>query len=286
MFTNTLSKLWLAVVHPQVRLPVDFPLSPKASGVLYLKSLICYIAGTFIPVLIFLGFAQYVVNYNPPLADWLFDKSRFYFVLAGFSAASFLCGFGAQLYFIRGQLRKQGNSLTRVLSLDRKNFGGSTLKLIGWGVGTFLVAALLQQGIAAVWPFQIQDKTAELLGDMHGISFAIMAVLAVIAPFFEEVIFRGFVYGSIRSALHKRLPAPGSNNYGSKAFTAEFVACFASALLFGLVHMNLAGLPLYVVTGMVFAEAYRRSGSLYVPIIGHFINNGLLMLLMIFSKSL
>ncbi|OYV27656.1 MAG: hypothetical protein B7W98_01320, partial [Parcubacteria group bacterium 20-58-5] len=48
----------------------------------------------------------------------------------------------------------------------------------------------------------------------------------------------------------------------------------------GLAHMNLAGLPLYVVSGMVFAEAYRRSGSLYVPMIGHFINNGVLMLLM------
>jgi len=100
------------------------------------------------------------------------------------------------------------------------------------------------------------------------------------------VIFRGFIYGSIRSALHKKLPAPDAANYGRKVFRADLIACFGSALLFGLVHMNLAGLPLYVVTGMVFAEAYRRSGSLSVPIIGHFINNGLLMLLMIFERSL
>lgn len=284
MFTNTLWKCWLAVVNPQVRLPADFPFSPKSSGKLYLKSLACYILGTVIPLGFFVAFTWYIDRYDPQLEMWLFAESRFYFVLAAFSALTFLTGFGAQLLYIRVQIHKQGKTMRDVLSLNRKHFGGSTLKLIGWGVATFLVAAILQQGIGAVWPFQLADPTADLINKMHGFSFAIMALLAVTAPIFEEVVFRGFVYGSIRTNLHKKLPPPSTPGYGRMVRRYDLIACFASALMFGLVHMNLAGLPLYVVTGMVFAEAYRRSGSLYVPIIGHFINNGLLMLLMMVLK--
>ena len=61
------------------------------------------------------------------------------------------------------------------------------------------------------------------------------------------------------------------------------MASFGSAVLFGLMHFNLAGLPLYVAIGMILAEVYRRSGSLWVSVIGHVLNNGLGVALMFYA---
>jgi membrane protease YdiL (CAAX protease family) len=284
MFKFSAKDIWRAIAYPKVRLPADFPFSPKDSGKLYFKSLACYLLGTLIPTGLFIGLSSYAIKYNLPLAERMFDGQNYFLLIAVFAVITFLTGFGAQLLYVRSQMHKQGRLMRDVLSLNSKNFEGSTLKLIGWGVGTCVVAAVLQQSIGAVWPFQIKDPTANLINSMHGLSFTLMALLAITGPIFEEIIFRGFLFGSIRTALHKRLPAPTAPDYAGKVFRYDLLASFGSALVFGLAHMNLAGLPLYVAIGMVFAEAYRRSGSLYVPIIGHFINNGAIIVLLLCMK--
>lgn len=282
MYGQFFKKIWLAIVSPKVRLPADFPFSAKTSVKLYLKSLVCYIAGTLVPVGLFMVFTDYVAHFNSALAEIIVDNNNFLLVMALLSVITFLSGFGAQFLYYRHQIHKQGRTMRDVLSLNTKNFGGSTLKLIGCGVGTCLIAMVLQQGIGAIWPFQIKDPTADLIGSMHGLSFGLMALLAIGAPLFEEVIFRGFLYSGIRTSLHKKLPAATAPDYARKVFRYDLIACFGSALMFGLMHMNLAGLPLYVAIGMVLAESYRRSGSLWVPIIGHFLNNGTLVVLMVY----
>jgi membrane protease YdiL (CAAX protease family) len=274
-------QIWRAIAYPKVRLPADFPFSPVSSGKLYLKSLVCYVIGTLVPTGLFIGLSTYAIKFNLPLADLMFADKNFYLLLAVFSVITFLSGFGAQFFYVRKQIHKQGRLMRDVLALNTKNFEGSTLKLIGWGVVTCIVAAVIQQAIGAIWPLPIKDPTADLINKMHGLSFAMMALLAVIGPIFEEIIFRGFLFGGLRTALHKRLPAPDAPGYATKLQRYDLLASFGSALVFGLAHMNLAGLVLYVAIGMVFAEAYRRSGSLYVPIIGHFLNNGAIVLLML-----
>jgi membrane protease YdiL (CAAX protease family) len=282
MYGQFFKKFWLAIVSPKVRLPADFPFSAKTSGMLYLKSLACYTAGTLVPVGLFMGFVEYVAHYNPALGATILDERNFLLTIALLSVVTFLSGFGAQFLYYRVQIHKQGRTMRDVLSLNTKNFGGSKLKLVGWGLVTCLIAMALEQGVGAIWPFQIKDPTADLINSMHGLSFGLMALLAIGAPLFEEVIFRGFLYSGIRTSLHKKLPAPTAPDYARKVFRYDLIACFGSALMFGLMHMNLAGLPLYVAIGMVLAESYRRSGSLWVPIIGHFLNNGTLVVLMVY----
>jgi membrane protease YdiL (CAAX protease family) len=276
MSTSAITRFVNAPGH----LPADFPFTPAASGKLYLKSLLCYLVGTLLPIGVFMAFCQYAVTYDLPLADALFAPDHFMLVMAVVSTITFLSGFGAQFLFVRRAIQRQNSTVSDVLSLNLKNYKGSKDMLWGWGMLTFFVAAVLEQVVAALLPFKITDSTAEIINGMHGLSFALMALLAVFAPVLEEIIFRGFVYGSLRTALHRRLPDLSATNYARRRLCFDLLAAFISALIFGLAHMNLAGLPLYVVSGMVFAEAYRRSGSLYVPMIGHFINNGILMLLM------
>jgi membrane protease YdiL (CAAX protease family) len=50
-------------------------------------------------------------------------------------------------------------------------------------------------------------------------------------------------------------------------------------------HMNLPALPFYMVLGAVYAEAYRRSGSLVVPIIAHGLNNSIIVAALLMAHS-
>ncbi len=80
------------------------------------------------------------------------------------------------------------------------------------------------------------------------------ASAVVLAPLFEEIVFRGVICKSL------------------SRFNKGFAVIF-SALLFAIAHLNLyQGIPVFGM-GIVFAFVYLRSGSLRVPILMHVINN-------------
>jgi membrane protease YdiL (CAAX protease family) len=281
-FTSLQRILW-----SQSRLPADFPLTPKAAGVVYGKSLLCYIIGSFAPVVLFFGFMYFAASYYPNFAVSIIGDGTSMMPIVVMSVISFLTGFGLQMLYVRSRLHKEGRTMRDVLALNRKNFGGSWALIFASGLLTFVIAAGLEQGFAAIWPFALEDKSGEFIGSLHGMGFTLMALLAVFGPFFEEVIFRGFLYNGLRTSLHARLAksglSEGSEAYARRIVRYDILAAFLSALMFGVAHFNPAGLPLYIISGMVFAEAYRRSGSLWVSIAGHFVNNGVLVLFMLFS---
>lgn len=80
-----------------------------------------------------------------------------------------------------------------------------------------------------------------------------------LAPFMEEVFFRGFLFGGLRG------------RWGMPR------AALGSALLFGLAHFaepsSLAILPAIGMIGALFAWGYYYTGSLYGPIVTHFVWN-------------
>lgn len=90
-----------------------------------------------------------------------------------------------------------------------------------------------------------------------------MILLVIVAPLVEEYMFRGVIFGMLRR------------------FGAGF-AILASGILFGLYHGNfLQALP-NTVTGILFAYAVHKTGSIYTSIAIHAFNNGMAGLGMIF----
>ncbi|MCH7565981.1 MAG: CPBP family intramembrane metalloprotease [Gemmatimonadetes bacterium] len=81
----------------------------------------------------------------------------------------------------------------------------------------------------------------------------------ILAPFIEEVFFRGFLFGGLQG----RWGVPR--------------AALGSGLIFGLAHFaepsSLAILPAIGMIGALFAWGYYYTGSLYVPIAAHFVWN-------------
>ncbi len=80
-----------------------------------------------------------------------------------------------------------------------------------------------------------------------------------LAPFMEEVFFRGFLFGGLRG------------RWGLLG------AAFASGLLFALPHYagvdSLSLLPAIGIIGMLFAWGYYYTGSLLAPVVAHFMFN-------------
>lgn len=79
--------------------------------------------------------------------------------------------------------------------------------------------------------------------------------LAVAPAFLEEIAFRGIVMQSLR-------------RFG------DIFALVASALIFGILHLNLIQMPYAFILGLCIGYFVMRTGSLWVGILVHLINNG------------
>jgi membrane protease YdiL (CAAX protease family) len=81
--------------------------------------------------------------------------------------------------------------------------------------------------------------------------------VVLIAPFSEELFFRGLLYRGLRG-LWTRLPA-----------------LIVSGICFGLLHLSLGVIVPFALIGVLFAWSNDQSGSLWTSIIAHGLVNGL-----------
>jgi hypothetical protein len=97
-----------------------------------------------------------------------------------------------------------------------------------------------------------------------GISLAIIVLLSVlVAPFAEEIFFRGFIFTGI------------GNRYG------YVWGALASALLFALAHGLLMSLVPIFILGLFLAWLYLRTHSIWTCVFTHFAYNSIALLFLI-----
>jgi membrane protease YdiL (CAAX protease family) len=103
----------------------------------------------------------------------------------------------------------------------------------------------------------VQD-VVRLLKEAKDPAVVLLMVVAavVVAPVCEEIIFRGYLYPS------------------AKRFAGRWAAALCSGLVFGAAHGSLAALLPLCLFGVVLAELYERTGSLWAPVAAHFFFNG------------
>lgn len=105
---------------------------------------------------------------------------------------------------------------------------------------------------------QLQQSVQLLMkSDDKGLILAMVFAAVIAAPIAEEVIFRGYIY-------------PVVKRYSDGWFAALF-----SASLFGAVHMNLLGFPMFVIIGLAMVVLYEKSGSIWPCIFCHMAFNGM-----------
>ena len=138
------------------------------------------------------------------------------------------------------------------------------LRPVSWksAAGWTLVALVVFLAFAVLWANLIEkpeQTTAEDLGvDESQLALIGAGVLFVVtAPIAEELFFRGFFYGSLRSGL------------------AVPWAALINGVVFGLIHAGsgLSAVPALILFGVILCLLREKTGSLYPCIALHSANN-------------
>jgi membrane protease YdiL (CAAX protease family) len=154
------------------------------------------------------------------------------------AGVGFLRGFGLRPE--RGGCR----SLARVAAL-----------LVGAGIAVDIVLGLISEvaGVPSHWTEWFDE---DLAWGGWGIVIASLLGTVVFAPVLEEIVFRGLLYGTLR----RRLGWP--------------LAAVLSALVFAAAHgYGVAGFGSVFASGVMWAVAYEKTGSVLPGMIAHAANN-------------
>ena len=110
----------------------------------------------------------------------------------------------------------------------------------------------------------------EFLTDFESIGHFILCllVIAVIPAIGEEFLFRGVLQNILRTAVKN-----------------PHIAIWISALIFSIFHNQFYGLVPRMLLGAIFGYLYYWSGSLLLSMLGHFINNGLTLILIFWAMN-
>jgi len=188
-------------------------------------------------------------------------------------ALIYLASVGIALAVIWYRLRSYRGSLWQMLGLRSGPWG----RLVGWGVagyGVFIFIlgvgwlVLRQIGVLGSLPAiaaQIRS-TADLIaqaGDPRAY-LVYFALICLIGPLVEEIIFRGFVYAGLRRMM------------------GMVPAVVLSAALFASIHLSApaGGMLMVGLIGAVLAYLYERTHSLLPSIVAHAVHNTLLFVLL------
>lgn len=132
---------------------------------------------------------------------------------------------------------------------------GTALPLTLLGIGFCYMANVVTSILQSNLSFLGEFKGGELDLPSGGFGFAFSVIAVAIFPaLLEEFLFRGAIMGSLLK------------------FGKPF-AIFTSAVFFGLIHGNLVQIPFAFMVGIILGYAVVESGSLWVGVLIHFINN-------------
>jgi uncharacterized protein len=153
------------------------------------------------------------------------------------------------------------------LGLRHRPIGASALKLIIMLFGFYLMAAIYSAAMG------LDENSNELLKDTGfgkslGTDLAYALLYPVAAPLAEELLFRGVLFKGLRDGMRARLGRA----------TAVGLAAILSGAIFGALHVGGGQdkfIPVLIGLGVLLALAYEWSGTLYVPIAIHALNNAI-----------
>ena len=160
-------------------------------------------------------------------------------------------------------------------------FGFSTDKLISMAVlgamtaiAGFFMAAMVGALVTAVFKAMNIEVSAQEVVDTfqnaeHVYQRILLGVMAVIlAPFVEELLFRGILFTTL------------------KQYLPRWVAVWGSAAFFGLVHANMVSLIPLTLLAVLLTRLYERTSNLWAPIFAHAIFNSINLGLMLWLPDM
>lgn len=200
-------------------------------------------------------FIQTVVDFPLAVIDYYYDTDYLYLPIKKITL-----GIGSILFILYYGYRKSKNKILEVFPV--KSFNPLIILfifpfLIGSQTIISQVNGLVEKVIPPPpWFFELFNSIFE---SDYGWIGAFIKV-SVIAPIVEELLFRGV----IMNGLMRNYP--------------KYLAIFFSALLFALFHLNPWQFPATFILGLLLGWLMVRTRNIFVCILGHAINNFLVLL--------
>lgn len=121
-------------------------------------------------------------------------------------------------------------------------------------------------GDFGLWARQMEDQTQEILAFLTdftspGLFLLSLIVMAVLPGIGEELLFRGLLQNQLARLTGRR-----------------HLALWISALLFSAIHLQFYGFATRALLGVWFGYLYLWSRNLWVPMLAHFVHNGITLL--------
>jgi len=167
-----------------------------------------------------------------------------------------------------------GKPFRRLGLRERHPVRRALLGLVGW-LMVFPVVFVVGLLVFVLGPrVGVRPEFQEVLRESLGLPPAALAVVlvgaVVVAPVAEEILFRGFLYATLRRSL------------------GPLAAIVLSSAIFSLLHSQLTAAPSLFVIGFLLAYLYERTGSLVASISAHAANNlySLLVVYLTFREGL
>lgn len=123
------------------------------------------------------------------------------------------------------------------------------LWIIIMALSTQMPSMWMIEHLNAAMPDNVTNVLTTLLSNGWGV-----IVVALLTPIVEEFVFRGAILRKLQQAFHQQSP---------------WIAIAISALLFGLVHGNMAQMPHAFLLGLLLGWLYVRTNSLIPSILFH-----------------
>jgi len=190
-------------------------------------------------------------------------------ILAQFLVTFFTIVFALSMLYANGR-----RNPTEVFGLERVSLKKWVIWVLALGVPATGLIVGLHHVVTTYWllpkfgDMQSQQAVEALTLVKDPMIRVLLIVYAcLLAPFAEEIIFRGYIYAAV------------------KRYTGPLFSMVVVGLLFSVVHMNIpAAIPLWAFA-IVLALAYELSGSLWVPIGIHSLFNTLNIVLMYWGSE-
>jgi len=159
-----------------------------------------------------------------------------------------------------------------------------TWNWLGWGLGGYIAAIPIVLLVSALNQMLLDGQgggnpllpiLAEGQNDLA--KLVLWSTVAIAAPFFEELLFRGFLLPSLISGLSKKI----------KFYPlATWLGILISGLGFAIAHLNLADILPLTALGMIMGFVYVRSQNLLAPMLLHSLwNSGTFFTLLVLGSS-
>ncbi len=155
---------------------------------------------------------------------------------------------------------------------------GTVLGSVLLYLGTYCLIMVLSVALMVLFPESMENVELAFSPIAEQPFVFILLVVALMPAVGEEFLFRGLMFGSIRANWLKRHPK-------EPAVKGAVYAILISAAVFGVFHMSLAKFFTTFLLGALFAYIVYRTGSIYVTMGLHFVNNAVSMAVMKYPEA-